>query len=317
MLAQEYNFIPMSTLSSYFLAARPKTLSATLMPVWAGCLIVQKMTGTWDLPLAVYTVLCTMCLQIACNLFNDAIDFTKSADTKARVGPRRMTATGQLSSRQVTIGALAFLVLACLLSIPLIQAQGWPILAIGIPSLFFAYGYTGGPYPLAYNGLGEVFVILFFGLVAVLGTILVQIGTSAMVPGSEELTTLSVYNAGFVIGIQCGLLCAVMISVNNLRDRKEDSTTGKRTLAVRLGDARARRLTQSFIVAAYITLPTAYRALQGVDFSKIWWHWIPAVLLGIYLMRCIQKTPANEAMNRVLALSSIHLIVYFLTYTFS
>jgi 1,4-dihydroxy-2-naphthoate octaprenyltransferase len=228
-----------------------------------------------------------------------------------------MTATGQLSSRQVTIGALAFLVLACLLSIPLIQAQGWPILAIGIPSLFFAYGYTGGPYPLAYNGLGEVFVILFFGLVAVLGTILVQIGTSAMVPGSEELTTLSVYNAGFVIGIQCGLLCAVMISVNNLRDRKEDSTTGKRTLAVRLGDARARRLTQSFIVAAYITLPTAYRALQGVDFSKIWWHWIPAVLLGIYLMRCIQKTPANEAMNRVLALSSIHLIVYFLTYTFS
>ena len=128
---------------------------------------------------------------------------------------------------------LAFLLGACLLALPLIELRGWPIIAIGIPSLYFTYGYTGGPWPLAYKGLGEIFVILFFGLVAVLGTILVQIGTAPVVPGTL-VESLAVYNAGIVTGIQCGLLCAVMISVNNIRDRKEDLTTGKRTLAVRL-----------------------------------------------------------------------------------
>ena len=199
------------------------------------------------------------------------------------------------------------------LAFPLIELRGWPILAIGIPSLYFTYGYTGGPWPLAYKGLGEIFVILFFGLVAVLGTILVQIGTAPVVPGTL-VEWLAVYNAGIVTGIQCGLLCAVMISVNNIRDRKEDLTTGKHTLAVRLGEGKARAMAQSFILAAYITLPTSSRALH-LNLSHTWWMWIPSILFGGYLMLLIRKTPADSRMNRVLALSSLHLLLYLATYT--
>lgn len=303
----------MNIITSAFLAARPKTLTASLIPVWAGCMVVQKLTGSWNASLALLTLTSCLCLQIACNFFNDAIDHAKHADTERRTGPVRMTASGALSHGTVMLIGLFFLLGACLLAFPLIELRGWPILAIGIPSLYFTYGYTGGPWPLAYKGLGEIFVILFFGLVAVLGTILVQIGTAPVVPGTL-VESLAVYNAGIVTGIQCGLLCAVMISVNNIRDRKEDLTTGKRTLAVRLGEGKARAMAQSFILAAYITLPTSSLALH-LNLSHTWWMWIPSILFGGYLMLLIRKTPADSRMNRVLALSSIHLLLYLATYT--
>ena len=303
----------MNIITSAFLAARPKTLTASLIPVWAGCMVVQKLTGSWNASLALLTLASCLCLQIACNFFNDAIDHAKHADTEQRTGPVRMTASGALSHGTVMLIGLFFLLGACLLAFPLIELRGWPILAIGIPSLYFTYGYTGGPWPLAYKGLGEIFVILFFGLVAVLGTILVQIGTAPVVPGTL-VESLAVYNAGIVTGIQCGLLCAVMISVNNIRDRKEDLTTGKRTLAVRLGEGKARAMAQSFILAAYITLPTSSRALH-LNLSHTWWMWIPSILFGGDLMLLIRKTPADSRMNRVLALSSLHLLLYLATYT--
>ncbi|PNC97231.1 1,4-dihydroxy-2-naphthoate octaprenyltransferase [Akkermansia muciniphila] len=310
----DYGAFPhMNIITSAFLAARPKTLTASLIPVWAGCMVVQKLTGSWNASLALLTLASCLCLQIACNFFNDAIDHAKHADTERRTGPVRMTASGALSHRTVMLIGLFFLLGACLLAFPLIELRGWPILAIGIPSLYFTYGYTGGPWPLAYKGLGEIFVILFFGLVAVLGTILVQIGTAPVVPGTL-VESLAVYNAGIVTGIQCGLLCAVMISVNNIRDRKEDLTTGKRTLAVRLGEGKARAMAQSFILAAYITLPTSSRALH-LNLSHTWWMWIPSILFGGYLMLLIRKTPADSRMNRVLALSSLHLLLYLATYT--
>ena len=140
-----------------------------------------------------------------------------------------------------------------------------------------------------------------------------QIGTAPVVPGTL-VESLAVYNAGIVTGIQCGLLCAVMISVNNIRDRKEDLTTGKRTLAVRLGEGKARAMAQSFILAAYITLPTSSRALH-LNLSHTWWMWIPSILFGGYLMLLIRKTPADSRMNKVLALSSLHLLLYLATYT--
>ncbi len=306
----------MSKLASYVLAARPKTLTASIIPVWAGCMVVWRITGNRDVRLALFTLLSTLCIQIACNLFNDAIDNDKQADTSKRKGPKRMTASGSLTRKQVLLGGGAFLLLASLFALPLIDLRGWPIIAIGIPSLFFAYGYTGGPYPLAYKGLGEIFVILFFGLIAVLGTILVQIGTGVLVPGSADILTLNVYNAGFVLGIQCGLLAAVMISINNLRDRKEDATTGKNTQAVRLGSAKARGMTIAFVVAAYVTLPTSFRTL-GISIADVWWKWIPVVLLAGLLILKIKRTPESPKLNKVLALASVHLIVYLLTYTLS
>lgn len=296
---------------SIILAARPKTLPAGIVAVWAGCMIVHKFsvhlpeTGiklNWML--ALFTVLSCMCIQIACNFFNDAIDATKNADTEKRQGPRRITAGGDMKPLTVKIWGCLFLSAATLLSIPLIEAQGWPIIAIGIPSLFFAYGYTGGPWPLAYHGLGELFVLLFFGLVAVAGTVFVQVGWQ---PGFEHI-----YATAFIIGIQCGLLSCVLIEVNNIRDRKEDATTGKRTLAVRLGDSRARGLATAFLVAPYVTLKQTAFFLPGFGWNLCW---LAAIIVGGVILLKLHTTPANKKMNILLGLSSLHMILFLLALT--
>jgi 1,4-dihydroxy-2-naphthoate octaprenyltransferase len=167
-----------------------------------------------------------ICIQIATNFFNDALDSMKGSDTKERLGPVRITASGMMSPRAVIGAGIAVLAVATLLSIPLIWYRGWPIIAIGIPSLYFCYGYTGGPVPLAYRGLGELFVVLFFGLVAVTGSAFVQSGQW--------------HWQALVAGMQVGALSTVLIAINNLRDIAEDTKTGKRTLAVRFGKTFAR-----------------------------------------------------------------------------
>lgn len=211
------------------LATRPKTLPAAIVPVWLGCVLAWKQTSAWSPALAVCTLGSALAIQIASNFFNDAIDASKGADTAARIGPRRATASGWLPPRVVMgLGTFA-LFLAAVLSWPLIQARGWPILAIGLPSLYFSFGYTGGPFPLAYRGLGEGFVMLFFGWIAVVGTVFVQTG---------EWSFYAV-----LLGTQVGALSTALIAINNLRDAAEDATTGKRTLAVRFGVPWAKRET--------------------------------------------------------------------------
>ena len=296
----------MNTLKSIFLAARPKTLPAGMVAVWAGCMIVWKFQQfapefgiKLDWTLAIFTLLSSMCIQIACNLFNDSLDATKKADTDKRQGPRRITASGDMSPTAVKLWGCFFLLAASAFGLPLILAQGWPVLLIGIPSLFCAYCYTGGPFPLAYHGLGELFVLLFFGLVAVAGTVFVQIGWSeALIP---------IYGAAFIIGVQCGLLSCLLIEVNNIRDRKEDSTTGKRTLAVRMGDKRARGLAMAFLVAPYATLKQTAFFLPGVNWNLCW---LAAIILGGFIMLKLSRTPADKRMNVLLGLSSLHLILF-------
>lgn len=303
----------MNKLLAVLLAARPKTLPAGLVPVWLGVMIVWKFqraypdTG-WNLNVhwAVLTLISALCLQIACNFFNDAIDFRKKADTARRQGPERMTAGGKLPAGVVAFIGVLFLIGACAAAWPLIAVRGWPLLAIGIPSLYFAYGYTGGPWPLAYKGLGEAFVILFFGVVAVMGTVFVQIGWQ---PGFWDI-----YTVALMVGIQCGMLSSVLIEINNIRDRKEDAETGKRTLAVRLGDARARGLAMAFIVATYLTLPQVSRLLPGLVLNV---YWLPLLLLAGFLILKINKTPADKRMNRVLGLAALHLVLYAATLTFA
>ncbi len=296
----------MNYLKSLILAARPKTLPAGIVAVWAGCLIVWKFqqfapeygiqVNGW---LALFTVLSCMCIQIACNFFNDSLDATKHADTVNRQGPRRITASGDMSARSVKLWGALFLAAAAALSLPLIQAQGWGIIAIGIPCMICAYCYTGGPFPLAYHGLGELFVLLFFGLVAVAGTVFVQIGwQEAFIP---------IYGAAFILGIQCGLLSCLLIEINNIRDRKEDATTGKRTLAVRLGEKRARGLAMAFLVAPYATLKQTAFFLPGVNWNL---GWLAAILLGGFILLKISRMPADKRMNILLGLSSLHMILF-------
>ena len=178
-----------------------------------------------------------MALQIATNWFNDALDFRQGKDTAARVGPRRITAAGLVSPESVMLAGYLMLGLATALSVPLIAARGLPIVIIGIPSLYFCYGYTGGPFPLAYRGLGELFVILFFGFVAVMGSAFVQCG--------EWLV------GAVVAGLQIGCLSTILIAVNNLRDLEEDRSTGKRTLAARFGGTFARVEITALLAVTY------------------------------------------------------------------
>jgi len=284
-------------LKSYFLAARPRTLPAAIVPVWVGCVLAWKFVGGLDWVLALFTLLGALCVQIATNFFNDAIDHEKGADTRERLGPQRAIAGGLLSRRAVYGGAFIFLFLACLASVPLIQSRGWVIIAIGLPSLYLTYGYTGGPVPLAYLGLGELFVILFFGMVAVGGTFYVQTG--------EWL-----WPAG-VVGLQVGLLSAVLIAINNLRDLKEDRESGKKTVAVRLGPGVLQQMAGGFVILAMIL------SLCGHYYGAGWFFLlsVPWFAVGVTCICGVKASPPGRHYNRYLAGAALQLVLFAVLFT--
>jgi 1,4-dihydroxy-2-naphthoate octaprenyltransferase len=283
-------------MKNWLLAARPKTLPAAIVPVWAGCVLSWKLQGSWNPWLAFCTLAGAICIQIATNFFNDAIDAQKGADTEKRLGPTRVTSSGLISRRAVFIAAGVFLFLATLCGVVLYQAVGWPIIAIGLPSLYLAYGYTGGPFPLAYRGMGEIFVVAFFGIIAVGGTVLIQ-----MNQWREE---------AMLLGFQIGLLSAVLISINNLRDREEDASTGKNTMAVRLGDRGARFLVWLEVkVAAFCGLLWLKHGLPWLTLASV-----PLLTLGMFLLFRVFTEPAGKGMNSLLALGGLMLILFAISF---
>ena len=291
-LGKSQSPLPMASLFDWIAAARPKTLGAAIAPVAVGWALAAKVAGKADTKLALCTLGSCMALQVATNFFNDALDSLTGADTRARIGPRRITASGRASPAAVQFAAWAMLALAALLALPLLQLRGAPILAIGLPSLYFCFGYTGGPVPLAYRGLGELFVILFFGLVAVTGTVFVLTG--------EWL------EYGLVAGIQIGCLSTVLIAINNLRDAAEDALTGKRTLAVRFGTRFARAEIVLLILAAHAA--GFYWFQQGLEQAFT----MPLVTLPIGLFvggRILVQAP-GPGHNRLLAISGVHLLLF-------
>lgn len=274
----------------FFLAARPKTLPAAVVPVWVGCVLTFYLTDGWDILLAFFTVMGSIWIQIATNFFNDAIDSDKGADTENRLGPVRATASGQLSRRTVYFSAMVCLLLAAGFGVPLLLERGWAMLAIGLPSFYLAYGYTGGPWPLAYKGLGELFVILFFGIVAVMGTVFVQTGMWRV----EAL----------VVGVAIGCLSAVLISINNLRDVDEDRGNEKNTLAVKWGRAKALRLLFLMTLVPYVVT----QPLFGWQLSLLWF--LAPLSLGWLIVKWVSQTPPGPAYNKYLALSALQLVLF-------
>jgi 1,4-dihydroxy-2-naphthoate octaprenyltransferase len=192
--------------------------------------------------------------------------------------------------------ALGMLLIATALAAPLFLARGWPILAIGLPSLYFSYGYTGGPLPLAYRGLGELFVILFFGLIAVTGSAFVQCGLWL----TEAL----------VAGFQIGCLSTVLIAINNLRDMDEDRGTGKRTLAARFGPRFARIEIATLIITPFVL--GLYWAVNGPHTAFI--APLPALGIGLGLIQWIAKSEPGPVYNRFLALSGLILVAFALLF---
>lgn len=209
----------------WFLAARPRTLPAAVAPIVVGTAVAARENAFvwWIALLALVTALL---LQVAANFANDAIDAKKGSDTAERTGPTRITAAGYVTYNQVMNATWITLVLAAATGIPLLIRGGWPFVALGIASLICAVAYTGGPFPISYLGLGEIFVFLFFGLIAVTGTAYLQTG---------ELTALSL-----VASIPPGAMIVGILIVNNYRDRVQDEKVNKRTVAVRIGPKNTR-----------------------------------------------------------------------------
>ncbi len=281
----------MATFKDWIDAARPKTLGAAIAPVLVGTALGVKLGGSFHLGLALCVLGSCVALQVATNWFNDAIDFTKGSDTAARIGPRRITASGVVTAKAVMAAAAGALVVATLLALPVISARGWPIIAIGIPSLYFCYGYTGGPAPLAYRGLGELFVMLFFGLIAVTGSAFVQSGVW--------------HGEALVAGFQIGALSTVLIAINNLRDIAEDRSTGKRTLAVRFGETFARVEISTLVGLAYAL--GIYWWAKGMP----WAATLPLVILftcALPMVIGLWKTAPSAAYNRYLAAAGAQLV---------
>ncbi|MBN1609737.1 MAG: 1,4-dihydroxy-2-naphthoate polyprenyltransferase [Polyangiaceae bacterium] len=205
---------------AWWLAVRPATLSLGVAPVLVGTACAHQ-AGGLNVGAALAALAGAVLLQIGANLSNDVFDFEKGADAAERLGPTRVVQAGMLSAAAVRTGMAISFALATVAGVYLVAVAGPVVVVIGLLSIVSAIAYTAGPYPLGYNGLGEVFVVLFFGFVAVVGTAFVQVRA---VPGLAWLASLPP-----------GLLSAAVLTVNNIRDRESDARVGKRTLAVRLG----------------------------------------------------------------------------------
>lgn len=268
----------------WLLAARPKTLSAAVVPVIVGtALAAHEPTAiTW------WVFFCALAgavlIQVATNFINDALDFKKGTDTHERVGPVRVTQAGLVTADTVMKAAWICLVLAAVFGIPLLYRGGWPMLIVGLASIAAAYLYTGGPYPLAYHGMGEIFVLIFFGFVAVGGTFYAH---------SLQLT-----QSALVAGFAVGSLATVLLVVNNLRDAPGDALTSKRTLVVRFGEKFALLEIVFFALAPFVAIAVIAWMYQQ------WTLLLPLLAFPLsiaVIVRAIRTRGAD--LNRALALA--------------
>jgi len=236
---------------------------------------------------------CAILIQVGANFANDLLDFEKGHDTTARVGPARAVQTGLLTREQMRAATVAVFGSACVLGLLLTLHSGWPVAVIGIASILAALAYTGGPYPLGYHGLGDVFVMLFFGFVAVCGTAFVQMRT---VPGSAWITAAAV-----------GALSTAILVVNNVRDFENDRTTGKRTLAVILGPRVAKGEYLALLATAYL-VPVA----TFFVFVPHAWVLLPlaSTPLAVFTARHFLSATTGAEYNAVLAQTGFMLLTY-------
>ncbi len=229
-------------LKAWLLAIRPRTLPAAAAGVIMGSALAWH-DGFFRLDASLSCLFAALLLQIGSNLANDVFDFERGTDTAERLGPLRVTQAGLLTASQVKLGMTFVFTLAALFGLYLAWLGGWPIIVIGIAAILSAIAYTGGPFPLGYHGLGDLFVFMFFGLASVAGTYYVQTGF--------------VSSAALWMTIPPGLIITAILVVNNLRDLENDRKAGKRTLAVLLGEQATKTQYLLCMVIAYLILPVA------------------------------------------------------------
>ena len=218
----------MNIIKVWILAARPKTLFATLAPIIIGLSLSYEFSGTINWSISLMIISSAILLQIGSNYANDAYDYLKGADTKLRKGPKRMVQNGFLSP-QAVLNMMCFLfIISVIIGYFLAQIGGWPIVIIGLSGIIFAIAYTGGPYPLGYNGLGDITVFIFFGIIATSGTVYLQLI-------SHNIKVYDFILEIIIAASAVGFLNVAILVVNNLRDIDSDKLANKKTLAVKFG----------------------------------------------------------------------------------
>tara|TARA_B110000116_G_scaffold135891_1_gene117855 strand:- start:2119 stop:2982 length:864 start_codon:yes stop_codon:yes gene_type:complete len=267
-------------MNNWILASRLKTLPAAISPVLVGVSLAIH-DGEFKPFIAFMTLLAAVLIQIGANFANDVYDFLKGSDREDRLGPTRATQSGLISPENMKKGMCLVFAMAICVGFYLASIGGWPIVWIGLASIASAIAYTGGPYPLGYHGWGDVFVFIFFGIIAVPGTYYLQSGIVS-------------YDS-ILLGIPLGALSTAILIVNNLRDADTDIKSDKRTLAVRLGKSFVKI---EYIVMMVIAFATPIYILQFWDEFSLY---IILFLLPISIQH-IQSlyTKTGEALNEVL-----------------
>lgn len=274
----------MLKLSRWWLAIRPKTLSISFTPVIAGVSLAWAETGKFHGSIALATLATVLLIQIGTNLHNDAKDFERGVDSAQRIGPARASAEGWFSPEQVKRAAALSFASAFCIGLYLSWVGGWEIFALGMLALAAGWAYTGGPRPVAYGATGELFVLLFFGVVAVGGSYYLQ------------ASTLSA--SALLAGAAIGLPAAAVLLVNNYRDLEQDQQAGRRTLVQRLGRARARPLF-GVLVCLPFALPLALAHLGPGP-----WLTMVAFPGAVWLVRQFLIEPLGPGLNRLLGLTA-------------
>ena len=272
-------------------AARLRTLPAAVVPVVVGTAVARAAGHVaWGPALAALAG--SLAIQIGTNFANDVFDAEKGADGPDRIGPLRAVSAGLISAAAMKRAMILAFAIATAFGLYLASVGGWPVVAIGVASILSGIAYTGGPWPLGYHGLGDVFVFVFFGLVAVCGTAYVQLGA---------VPCLAVWAA-----VPVGALATAIIVVNNLRDRATDVRVGKRTLAVRLGRTGA-------LVEYALLLSTSYAVAIGLAVtSHDLWVLLPlaSLPLAISRMRALTRAVGGPEFNACLAATGQLLLAY-------
>jgi 1,4-dihydroxy-2-naphthoate octaprenyltransferase len=266
----------------WWLASRPKTLSAAIAPVLVGSAVAYSESG-FDFIAALAALLVGLLIQVGTNFYNDYADFKRGADTAERLGPMRVTQSGLLAPQTVRWAAILTFTMAGLIGVYLIWLAGWPVALIGLAAILAGLAYTAGPWPLAYNGLGDLFAWIFFGFVAVCGTAYVQL---------RQVPFL-----GWMGGLAIGAMITALLAVNNIRDIETDRSAGRRTIPVVFGRSGGMLEYGFCLFVAYMTPLYIF-----VTFRQHLWHLLPILTLpeAIRLFRFIQVTEGRN-LNKALA----------------
>jgi len=281
----------------WLMAARPRTLPAAVAPVLVGTSLALG-AGHFH-PLAFLAALLgAIFIQVGTNLSNDYSDARRGADTEDRLGPVRVTAGGLVPPGRVLLATYVTFGLAVLCGIYLVAVAGWELIAVGAASILAGVLYTGGPRPYGYEGLGEIFVFLFFGIVAVSGSYFVQVQALPW--------------EAFACAVPVGLLASAILVVNNVRDLETDRRAGKRTLAVRLGRARTRALYTAMVAGAFVLVPLPW--LLGSMTAWLLLPWL-AIPLALPLVRIVRTRVDGPSLNGALAKTGALQLVFCLLFS--